>query len=87
MNCAHGCKSMISSLINHQMKAAMFPSTHQGCQIWAKIGPDWHQMGQIRDFLRSAFVPFDTNLAQFVYKSVIPVCIVMEILNYRIKIG
>ena len=24
---------------------------HQGCQIWPPIGPDWHQMGQIWDFL------------------------------------
>ena len=25
----------------------------QGCQIWPKIGPDWHQIGQIWDCLRS----------------------------------
>ena len=28
---------------------------------WAKIGSDWSQMGQIRDFLRSVSVPFRAN--------------------------
>ena len=31
------------------------PYVNQGCQIWHKPAIDWHQMGQIRDFLRSDF--------------------------------
>ena len=27
----------------------------RGCQIWGRSGSDWHQIGQIRDFLRSDF--------------------------------
>ena len=27
----------------------------QGCQIWATIWPDWHQVGQILDYLSSVF--------------------------------
>jgi len=27
----------------------------QECQIWPPIGPDWHQMGQIWDFIRTVF--------------------------------
>ena len=30
----------------------------QGCQMWDKTETDWHQMGQIWDFLRSVSVQF-----------------------------
>ena len=50
-----------------------------GDQIWTQNGPDWSQMGQIRDFFRSGFqctesdlkkkktefVPFGANLNHF----------------------
>ena len=39
-------------------QAADCPLCRQGWQICTQIGPDWHQMGQICDFLRSVFCSF-----------------------------
>ena len=34
-----------SMILSHRIR--------QGCQVWPQIGPDWHRIGQIWDFLRS----------------------------------
>ena len=41
------------------LKVIFFIGGHtQECQIWPQIGADWHQMGQIWDFLNQFSVNF-----------------------------
>ena len=47
------CVIIISEDIKHKIS-----HINQGCQFWPPIRPDWHQMGQIWDFLRSVFCSF-----------------------------
>ena len=52
----------MSNLISRFSQTLKNGLSEQGCQIWAESGSDWHQTGQIRDFLRLKFSTFGSAI-------------------------